>query len=72
MAERQQKLLANRIAGTPELSEQAIDDGKRTEAVARAQLDQQCRQRNVLDSRRMPAPACIISAALAPDRQLTS
>ena len=26
MAERQQKLLANRIAGTPRLSEQAIDD----------------------------------------------
>jgi hypothetical protein len=28
MAERQQKLLANRIAGTPRLSEQAIDDEK--------------------------------------------
>jgi hypothetical protein len=32
MAERQQKLRANRIAGRPELSEQATDDGKRTEA----------------------------------------
>jgi hypothetical protein len=32
MAERQQKLLASRIAGRPELSEQATDDGKRTEA----------------------------------------
>jgi hypothetical protein len=28
MAERQQKLLANRITGTPRLSEQAIDDEK--------------------------------------------
>ena len=28
MTERQQKLLANRIAGRPELSEQAIDDEK--------------------------------------------
>ena len=35
MAERQQKLLANRITGTPRLSEQAIDDEKPTALVTR-------------------------------------
>jgi hypothetical protein len=34
MAERQQKLLANRIAGTPRLSEQAIDDERQAEATS--------------------------------------
>ena len=59
---RQQALLATRIAGTPQLTEQAVDNEKRTEATLElnhAQLDQQRQQLNVLDSQLQQADAAL-------------
>jgi membrane fusion protein, multidrug efflux system len=59
---RQQALLATRIAGTPQLTEQAVDNEKRTEATLElnhAQLDQQRQQLNVLDSQLHQADAAL-------------
>jgi membrane fusion protein (multidrug efflux system) len=61
-AVRQQTLLANRLAGTPQLTEQAIANEKRTAATLelnRAQLDQQRQQLNVLESQRKQAHATL-------------
>ena len=52
-AVRQQALLATGLAGTPQLTEQAVDNEKRAEAALalnRAKLEQQRQQLNVLDS----------------------
>ena len=61
-AVRQQTLLAHSTAGTPQLTEQAVANEKRTEATLelnRAQLEQQRQQLNVLDSQRMQAQAVL-------------
>jgi membrane fusion protein, multidrug efflux system len=61
-AVRQQTLLANSNAGTPQLTEQAVANEKRTAATLdlnRAQLDQQRQQLNVLQSQRMQAQAAL-------------
>jgi membrane fusion protein (multidrug efflux system) len=58
---RQQALLQTKL-GTPQLTEQAVDNEKRTEATLalnRAQLDQQRQQLNVLDSQEMQARATL-------------
>jgi len=67
---RQQKLLATGIAGTPQLTEQAVANEKRTEATLelnRAQLDQQRQQLNVLESQRMQALAALKAQEAARD-----
>jgi membrane fusion protein (multidrug efflux system) len=67
---RQQKLLATSNAGTPQLTEQAVANEKRTEATLdlnRAQLDQQRQQLNVLDSQRMQALASLKAQEAARD-----
>ena len=59
---RQQTLLATRIAGTAQLVEQAVDNEQHaaaTLALNRAQLDQQRRQLNVLDSQEKQAQATL-------------
>jgi membrane fusion protein, multidrug efflux system len=59
---RQQTLLQKSYAGTPQLTEQAIDNEKRAEATLalnRAKLDQQRQQINVLDSQRAQAAAAL-------------
>jgi membrane fusion protein (multidrug efflux system) len=69
-AERQRLLLANRIAGTPQMTEQAIDNEKRAEATLelnQAQLDQQRQQLNVLESQRTQALATLIAQQAARD-----
>jgi membrane fusion protein, multidrug efflux system len=69
-AVRQQKLLATSNAGTPQLTEQAVANEKRTEATLelnRAQLDQQRQQLNVLDSQRMQALATLKAQEAARD-----
>jgi len=61
-AVRQQTLLDRSTAGTPQLTEQAIDNEKRAEATLelnRAQLEQQRQQLNVLDSQSMQAQAAL-------------
>jgi membrane fusion protein (multidrug efflux system) len=59
---RQQTLLSNSYAGTPQLAEQAIDNEKRAEATLalnRAKLDQQRQQINVLDSQKAQTAAAL-------------
>ena len=61
-AVRQQTLLAKSYAGTPQLTEQAVDNEKRAEATLalnRAKLDQQRQQINVLDSQKAQAVAAL-------------
>jgi membrane fusion protein, multidrug efflux system len=68
--ERQQTLLAHRLAGTPQLTEQAIDNEKRTEATValnRAKLEQQRQQLNVLDSQKKQAAATLGAQQAARD-----
>jgi membrane fusion protein, multidrug efflux system len=58
---RQQALLQTKL-GTPQVTEQAVDNETRTEATLalnRAQLDQQRQQLNVLDSQEMQARATL-------------
>ena len=67
---RQQTLLARRLAGTPQLTEQAVANEKRAEATLalnRAQLDQQRQQLKVLDSQRMQAQATLNAQQAARD-----
>lgn len=67
---RQERLLATRIAGTPQLVEQATDDEQRvaaTLALNRAQLEQQRQQLNVLDSQRKQAEAVLGAQRAARD-----
>jgi membrane fusion protein (multidrug efflux system) len=69
-AERQQSLLKNRLAGTPQLVEQAVDNEQRTAATLdlnRAQLDQQRQQLNVLESQRKQATATLKAQQAARD-----
>ncbi len=69
-AVRQQTLLTRRLAGTPQLTEQAVANEKRAEATLalnRAQLDQQRQQLNVLDSQRMQAQATLKAQQAARD-----
>jgi membrane fusion protein, multidrug efflux system len=69
-AERQRSLLDRRIAGTPQLVEQASDNEKRsaaTLATSRAKLDQQHQQLNVLDSQRAQALATLDAQRAARD-----
>ncbi len=59
---RQQALLQTKLAGTPQITEQAVDNEKRTEgtlALNRAQLDQQRQQLKVLDSQEKQARATL-------------
>jgi membrane fusion protein (multidrug efflux system) len=68
-AVRQQKLLASN-AGTPQLTEQAVANEKRTEATLAlngAQLDQQRQQLNVLESQRTQAVATLKAQEAARD-----
>ena len=61
-AVRQQTLLSKSYAGTPQLTEQAVDNEKRaasTLALNRAKLDQQRQQLNVLDSQKAQAAAAL-------------
>jgi membrane fusion protein, multidrug efflux system len=61
-AVRQQTLLSQGLAGTPQITEQAIDNEKRAEAILalnRAQLEQQRQQLNVLDSQERQAHATV-------------
>ena len=61
-ARRQEDLLRTRIAGTPQITEQAVDNEHHTQATLalnRAQLDQQRQQLNVLDSQEKQAEANI-------------
>jgi membrane fusion protein, multidrug efflux system len=67
---RQQKLLVTSNAGTPQLTEQAVANEKRTEATLelnRAQLEQQRQQLNVLDSQRRQALATLKAQEAARD-----
>jgi membrane fusion protein, multidrug efflux system len=69
-AVRQQTLLAQRLAGTHQLTEQAIDNEKRSQAtleLSRAQLEQQRQQLNVLDSEGKQARATLEAAQAARD-----
>jgi membrane fusion protein (multidrug efflux system) len=61
-AVRQQTLLSNSYAGTPQLAEQAIDNEKRavaTLALNQAKLEQQKQQLNVLESQKVQAAAAL-------------
>jgi membrane fusion protein, multidrug efflux system len=69
-AVRQQTLLSRRLAGTPQLTEEAVANEKRAEATLalnRAQLDQQRQQLKVLDSQRMQAQATLKAQQAARD-----
>ncbi len=69
-AARQQTLLAGGIAGTRQLVEQAVDNEKRARATLdlnRAQLEQQRRQINVLDSQAKQANATLGAQKAARD-----
>ena len=69
-AERQQKLLVSGLAGTRQLTEQAIDNRQRADAtlaVNRAQLDQQRQQLSVLDSQEQQARATLGAQQAARD-----
>jgi membrane fusion protein (multidrug efflux system) len=59
---RQQNLLTDKFAGTPQLVEQAVDNEKRAVsalALNRAKLDQQRQQLNVLESQKAQAAAAL-------------
>jgi membrane fusion protein, multidrug efflux system len=59
---RQQTLLSEGLAGTPQITEQAVDNEKRAEATLalnRAQLEQQRQQLNVLESQEKQAHASL-------------
>lgn len=74
-AERQQKLLVGDLAGTRQLTEQAIDNRQRAEAtlaVNRAQLDQQRQQLSVLDSQERQARATLDAQQAARDLAVQS
>jgi membrane fusion protein (multidrug efflux system) len=61
-AVRQETLLSKSYAGTPQLTEQAVDNEKRavsTLALNRAKLDQQRQQLNVLESQKAQAAATL-------------
>jgi membrane fusion protein, multidrug efflux system len=67
---RQQNLLATGIAGTHQITEQAIDNEKHAEAMLalnRAQLEQQRQQLNVLDSQEKQAHATLNAQEAARD-----
>jgi membrane fusion protein (multidrug efflux system) len=67
---RQQKLLATKVAGTDQLTEQAVGNEKRTAATLElnhAQLDQQRQQLNVLESQRRQANATLAAQQAARD-----
>ena len=67
---RQQALLATRIAGTAQLTEQAVDNEQHaaaTLALNHAQLDQQRQQSNVLDSQETQARATLKAQQAAYD-----
>ena len=69
-AVRQQSLLQSRIAGTPQLTEQAVDNEARTTATLalnRAQLDQQRGQIQVLNSQEKQAEAAVAAQRAARD-----
>jgi membrane fusion protein (multidrug efflux system) len=69
-AVRQQKLLAERLAGTAQLTEQAVANEKRTAATLdlnRAQRDQQREQLQVLDTQRSQAEAALKAQRAARD-----
>jgi membrane fusion protein (multidrug efflux system) len=69
-AVRQQTLLSQGLAGTPQITEQAIDNEKRAEATLalnRAQLDQQRQQLNVLESQEKQAHASLNAQQAARD-----
>jgi membrane fusion protein, multidrug efflux system len=69
-AERQRTLLDRRIAGTPQLVEQATNNENRagaTLATSRAKLDQQHQQLNVLDSQRTQELAVLDAQSAARD-----
>jgi membrane fusion protein (multidrug efflux system) len=69
-AVRQQALLKNSYAGTPQLTEQAVDNEKHsiaTLALNRAKLDQQRQQLNVLDSQKAQATATLQAQKAARD-----
>ena len=67
---RQKALLQTKLAGTPQITEQAIDNEMRTEATLalnRAQLEQQHQQLNVLDSQEKQAQAALAAQRAARD-----
>lgn len=67
---RQQTLLSDKYAGTPQLVEQATDNEKRaiaSLALNRAKLDQQRQQLNVLDSQKAQALAALEAQKAAQD-----
>jgi membrane fusion protein, multidrug efflux system len=67
---RQQTLLETSLAGTRQLTEQAVDNEIRTEATLdlnRAQLDQQRQQTSVLDSQQKQAQATLAAQLAALD-----
>jgi membrane fusion protein (multidrug efflux system) len=69
-AERQQALLQTRLAGTPQATEQAVDNEMRTDATLalnHAQLDQQREQLNVLESQEQAAKATLSAQSAARD-----
>ena len=69
-AVRQQKLLAEKLAGTAQLTEQAVANEKRTAATLdlnRAQRDQQREQIQVLDTQRRQAEATLKAQLAARD-----
>jgi membrane fusion protein (multidrug efflux system) len=69
-AARQQDLLTDKYAGTPQLVEQAVDNEKRATAalaVSRAKLDQQRQQLKVLQSQQAQAVAALNAQKAARD-----
>ncbi|RBP06493.1 membrane fusion protein (multidrug efflux system) [Roseiarcus fermentans] len=69
-AKRQQALLETRLAGTPQATEQAVDNAAHSEATLalnRAQLDQQRQQLNVFDSQERQAKATLAAQTAARD-----
>ena len=67
---RQQTLLSDKYAGTPQLVEQAVDNEKRATAslaLNRAKLDQQRQQLNVLESQRAQAVVALEGQKAARD-----
>ncbi len=69
-SKRQQALLETRLAGTPQATEQAVDNAMRSEATLalnHAQLDQQRQQLNVLDGQEQQAKATLEAQTAARD-----
>ena len=69
-ARRQQALLQTRIAGTPQQTEQAVDNAARSQATLalnHAQLEQQSQQLNVLESQEQQANATLAAQTAARD-----